>query len=90
MSFEQLPQELEQGVKRFAQELHVSHDEAVLRLIETGLQHVPALVKTGQGKNPAEELIGLFSTPEDCALMDEVVAIAYEGRRAAAACNPAL
>ena len=90
MSFEQLPQELEQGVKRFAQELHVSHDEAVLRLIETGLQHVPAPEKTGQGKNPAEELIGLFSSPEDCALMDEVVAIAYEGRKAAAARNLAL
>ena len=41
MSFEPLPQNLEQGVNRFAQQQHVSHDEAVLILIETGLRHAP-------------------------------------------------
>ena len=30
---------------------------------------------------PAEMLLGLFASPADAALMDEVTAIAYEGRR---------
>lgn len=37
MSFEPLPTSLEQGVNRFADEQHISRDEAVLKLIQTGL-----------------------------------------------------
>jgi hypothetical protein len=84
VSFESLPNNLEQGVKQFAKQQHVSHDEAVLMLIETGLQHVSTGNDAADGKNPAQELIGLFSSPEDSALMDEVVSLAYEGRKAAA------
>ena len=85
MSFEPLPANLEQGVQRFAEQQHVSHDEAVLMLIETGLKSIPKSAPAEADKNPAQELIGLFSSPEDSAVMDEVVAIAYEGRKAAAA-----
>lgn len=85
MNYPHLPNNIEQGVQQFAQERHISQDEAVLLLLQTGLQHVPATTQAEHGKNPAEELIGLFSSDEDAALMDEVVALAYEGRRAAAA-----
>jgi len=37
MSLDHLPASIEQGVQRFAAELHISHDEALLKLIETGL-----------------------------------------------------
>ncbi len=37
MSFEPLPPHLEQSVQRFASQQHITHDEAVIRLIETGL-----------------------------------------------------
>jgi hypothetical protein len=52
MSFEPLPQNLEQGVQRFAQQQRVSHDEAVLMLIETGLKSVPTPTQTETMKNP--------------------------------------
>jgi hypothetical protein len=84
MSFEPLPQRIEQGVSRYAEQQHISHDEAVLELIETGLQLVLPTQNKLLGKNPAEELIGLFSSPDDWVFMDEVVTIAYEGRKAAA------
>ncbi len=32
------------------------------------------------GQNPADMLLGLFSSPADAALLDEVTAIAYAGR----------
>lgn len=84
MGFEQLPPNLERGVQRFALQLQVSHDQAVLMLIEAGLNIARTPALNGRVKNSAQELIGLFSSPEDCDVMDEVVAIAYEGRRAAA------
>jgi hypothetical protein len=37
MSFEHLPPSIEQGIQRFADERRISHDEALLRLIQTGL-----------------------------------------------------
>lgn len=37
MSFGPLLQSLEQDVNRFAEQLHIGHDEAVLMLIKTGL-----------------------------------------------------
>jgi hypothetical protein len=85
MSFEPLPQNLEEGVRRFAQQQRVSHDDAILMLIETALNGIPASMPTQSGKSAAEEMIGLFTSPEDRAVVDDVVAIAYEGRKAAAA-----
>jgi hypothetical protein len=32
-----IPQDIERDIQKFAQEEHITHDEAVLRLIETGL-----------------------------------------------------
>lgn len=84
MNYPDLPNDIQQGVQRFAQERHISQHEAVLFLLKAGLQHAPATDQPKQGRNPAEELIGLFSSDEDAALMDEVVALAYEGRRVAA------
>ncbi len=68
----QIPSNLDRDIEKFAQDQHLTHDEAVLRLIETGLslQH-PVF----------EEGAGLFGSPEDSASLDEVVAIAYEERR---------
>lgn len=37
MSLDHLPANIEENVQRFADELHISHDEALLQLIQTGL-----------------------------------------------------
>ena len=70
-----IPTNIERDIQRFAQE-HITHDEAVLRLIETGLSARKPLPKT-----VFEQGLGLFGSPEDSALLDEVVSIAYEERR---------
>ena len=76
MSFEHLPSNLEQDVQRFASRQHISRDEAVIKLIETGLD----LVKAKPG-SAIEQGMGMFGSPEDSALLDEVVTIAYSERR---------
>lgn len=57
MSLDHLPASIEQGVQRFADELHISHEEALLRLIETGLTAqrvtIPSLAP-GHKETPAE------------------------------------
>jgi hypothetical protein len=46
MSME-IPSNIERDIQRFAQEQHITHDEAVLRLIETGLSaRKPVVPKT--------------------------------------------
>ena len=71
-----IPTNIERDIQRFAQQEHITHDEAVLRLIETGLSARKPLPKT-----VFEQGLGLFGSPEDSALLDEVVSIAYEERR---------
>ena len=71
-----IPSSIERDIQRFAQAEHITHDEAVLRLIETGLT-----VKSPTSKTVFEQGLGLFGSPEDSALLDEVVSIAYEERR---------
>ncbi|HEY6253211.1 MAG TPA: hypothetical protein VI685_24920 [Candidatus Angelobacter sp.] len=71
-----IPSKLERDIQKFAQEEQISHDEAVLRLIETGLS-----VRRPTSKTVFEEGLGLFGSPEDGSLLDEVVSIAYEERR---------
>jgi hypothetical protein len=88
MGFESLPEELEKSVHEFAKRERISDDEAVLRLIKAGLSAPRDEDTSDSGQTPqnaAEALIGLFSSAEGCAAMDEVVRLAYEGRRAAAA-----
>ena len=71
-----IPSNIERDIERFAQEEHITHDEAVLRLIETGLSINKPVPKT-----VFEQGLGLFGSPEDSSLLDEVVSIAYGERR---------
>jgi hypothetical protein len=71
-----LPSSIERDIQRFAQEQHLTHDEAVVRLIEIGLK-----VRNAASVDVFEQGLGLFAAPEDTALLDEVVSIAYQERR---------
>lgn len=75
MSFD-IPSNIEREIQRFALEQHISHDEAILRLIESGLS-----LRKPVSRTVFEQGLGLFGSPEDAALLDEVVSIAYEERR---------
>jgi hypothetical protein len=71
-----IPSNIERGIRRFAEEEHITRDEAVLRLLETGL----SVTKPGP-KTVFEQGLGLFGSSEDASLLDDVVSIAYEERR---------
>ncbi len=71
-----IPSDIERDIQRFAQQQHITVNEAVLRLLEAGL----AVEKPVQ-KTVFEQGLGLFGSPEDSALLDEVVSIAYGERR---------
>ena len=82
MSLEPLPPNIERGVERFAQEQHISHDEALLKLIETGLTANKTAVQAGSTANV--QIPGLPSEPmsaEDAAIVDEAMAFVTEARR---------
>ena len=84
MSLE-IPSNIERDIERFAQQERITHDEAVVRLIETALS-----VRQPVPKTVFEQGLGLFGSPEDSALLDEVVSIAYEERRRPSKTAPAL
>jgi hypothetical protein len=71
-----LPSNVERDIREFAREEHITVDEAVVRLIETGLS-----AKKSPPKTVFEQGLGLFGSPEDASLLDEVVSIAYAERR---------
>ena len=73
MSFA-LPHDIEESIKRFAQERRISHDEAVLRLIENGL-------KTSESRPRIKGLSGKPMSDEEAAIVDDALAIAMEARR---------
>jgi hypothetical protein len=52
MSYLQLPPNIELDVRKLAKERHISHDDAILMLIRTGLDHT--LVPPEVGKHPVE------------------------------------
>ena len=79
----EIPFNIERGIRRFAEEEHLSRDEAVLRLIETGLS-----AKALPSKTVFDQGLGLFGSSEDAALLDEIVLIAYEERRRPAKSRP--
>jgi len=82
-NMEHFPDSVEQGVQRFADELHISHDEAVLRLIQRGLTNYrpdPEVPRRAATKRPGELLIGLFSGPEDRAVFDDAMRFSRELR----------
>jgi hypothetical protein len=78
-----IPSNIERDIQRFAQQEHITHDEAVL--IETGLSARKPVAKT-----VFEQGLGLFGSPEDAALLDEVVSMAYEERRRPSKTEPTL
>ena len=61
-----------QNLQAIIERDHVTPEEAIRR----ALRH-PALVQ----KTPGQEMIGLFSSDEDRALMDEVMELARERRK---------
>ena len=71
-----IPADIVREIEQFAQQRRITHDEAIIRLIETGLSLGKQTPRT-----PLEAGLGLFGSPEDAALIDEVVSIAYEERR---------
>ena len=71
-----IPSNIEREIKRFAQQHHITPDEAVIRLIESGLS-----LGKQQTQTLFEQGLGLFGSPQDAAIIDEVVAVAYEERR---------
>jgi hypothetical protein len=70
-----IPTEIASDVQRFAQQEQITLEEAVLRLIETGLS-----IRTPIQRVKFEDGLGLFGSPEDSALLDEVVSMAYRER----------
>ena len=66
-----IPANIEHDIQQFAQEEHLTHEEAVPRLIEAGL----SMRKAGKPvpKTVFEQALGLFGAPEDASLLDEVV-----------------
>jgi hypothetical protein len=71
-----IPTDIDHYISEFARSEHISHDEAVVRLIEVGLT-----VTQQTPKQASEEGMGLFASAEDALLLDEVVALAYTERR---------
>jgi hypothetical protein len=65
MSYQQLPSPVEQSIERFAHDHHISHDEAVLYLIETGLQQTPSAVQFEQPEGSVAENAGAISPEND-------------------------
>lgn len=70
MSFE-IPVSIEPQVQRYAEERHLTIDEAIVKLLEAGL---------GQ-QNVALSGLGLFGDPKDAEALDAAVDLAYEERR---------
>lgn len=71
-----IPERIEREIQEFAQTEHITHDEALLVLIQTGLSAIgPAR------RSVFEQGLGLFGNPADSALLDEVVSMAYEERK---------
>ena len=58
-------------IEQAVQAQHVSPDEAVRNVLRQRAK-----------KTPAEEMLGAFSSPEDAALIDEVMELARERRKA--------
>jgi hypothetical protein len=71
-----IPAEIQHDIQRYAQQEHITPEEAVLRLIETGLAN-----KSPARREAFQQGLGLFGSPEDSALLDEVVSLAYQERR---------
>lgn len=69
------------AIQQMATAQKITPEQAIDQIIDAGILTQPEMSSHSRGKTPAEMLLGLFSTSEDSALMDEVEEIAYEGRR---------
>jgi hypothetical protein len=81
----EIPATIERDIQRFAEREHISQEEAVVRLIENGLTIMPV---SNSPQTVFEQGLGMFSSPEDSALLDEVVSLAYQERRRPAKRRP--
>jgi hypothetical protein len=72
MSFD-IPTYIEPQVQQFAHAQHISADEAVIRLIEAGLNVMCA-------KPTNRSILGAFASPADSAVMDEALELAMRER----------
>jgi hypothetical protein len=71
------------AIQKMADQQDATPEQIIERMIDEGVRtHAKLSQEEGNGKTPAEMLMGLFSSPENTALMDEVTAMAYEGRNA--------
>lgn len=67
-----------------------SVEELITRALAELPQRVGGAAVARGGRSVFEEGLGLFGTPEDAALLDEVVSIAYEERRRPSGHDPTL
>ena len=74
MSLEQFPPNIEQGIERFAVQHHLSHDVALIKLLETGLQY-------GQPIPTIRGLSGVPMSDDDAGVVDEALDLAMDARR---------
>ena len=74
MSLEQLPANIEQGIERFAVQHQLSHDEALIKLLETGLKY-------GEPIPSIRGLSGVPMSDDEAGLVDEALALAMDARR---------
>ncbi len=66
-----------------------SVEEFIERALADLPKEAPAVISRGAG-SVFEQGLGLFGSPEDAALLDEVVSIAYEERRRPSKQQPTL
>ena len=71
----ELPPEVEQAYRVAAQASGMRPDDLVREVL------IARRPTTGRPEAIFEQGLGLFGSPEDAALLDEVVAIAYQERR---------
>ena len=69
-----VPANIEPEIIQYAQAEHITADEAIVRLIQVGLREKST-------PSPAEQMWGAFSSPEDVAMLDDIVQEAYERRQ---------
>ena len=74
MSIGQLPSYIEKGIEQFARQNHLSHEEAVIKLLESGLRH-------GQPTPKIKGLSGEPMTDEDAAIVDGALELVMQARR---------
>lgn len=73
MSFD-VPVHIESQIQRVADAEHISHDEALVRIIEAGLERMlPTSVSP-------RDILGAFSSEEESVVADEALALAMNDR----------